>query len=75
MAKSWVERVQEQVRGVEFYFPQDERNPARGQYTVQGPTSEQAHSSVSIEHAAALFLSMWRKDEEAQKAAEELARG
>lgn len=70
----WLERVQREVRGVEFYFPADTRNPAPGNYSVVGPTTEVASSPISIVHAAMLFLSLFKKDEQARAAASALAR-
>ncbi len=71
-SSEWVERVQREVRGVEFFYPKDERNPVPGQYVVSGPTSVIAESGISIEHAAMRFLSL-RGDEGARRAAAELA--
>lgn len=65
----WLSKVQQLVKGVEFYFPNDDRNPAPGRFAVVGPTSEVAESGTSIEHAAMVFLSTFCGDEDARLAA------
>ncbi len=64
-AEYWMNRMQQMVRGFEFYGPRDAPNPAPGNYTVVGPLSEYRHSSHSIEHAAMLYLAQVLRDREA----------
>ena len=69
----WLNRVQSEIRGVEFFYPKDMRNPAPGHFAVVGPTSEVAQSGISIAHAAMLFLASFRNDDEARAAAADRA--
>jgi len=65
----WVEEVQRRFPGAEFFGPKDERSPLLGSYVVQGPTTEWAFSDISMEHAAASYLSSFYEDLEARAAA------
>jgi hypothetical protein len=69
----WLEYLQRKVRGIEFFFPNDERNPAPGSYAAVSPTSKVAQSSISVLHAALLYLSQFHSDEGARALAIRLA--
>lgn len=66
---SWVAKVQRTVPGAVFFYPHEMRNPSPGRYVVEGPTGERADSGTSLEHAAVLFLSVFKHDREARSAA------
>ena len=62
---SWAEQLQKKVRGAEFYGPRDAGNPVPGSWAVLGPLSEYRDSSISIEHAAQLYLAQVCRDPDA----------
>jgi hypothetical protein len=66
--RRWTYQLQALVRSVEFYTPQDGRSPAKGFFVCLGPTSEMTTSSVSIEHAALLYLANVCRDAVARDA-------
>jgi hypothetical protein len=65
---SWAEKLQERVKGVAYYGPKENANPAPGEWTVVGPTGKQMGSTVSIDRAAFMFLVHFVRDDEAREA-------
>lgn len=65
---SWTQRLQERVRAIEFYSPEDAGSPAQGWYACVGPTSEMTMSDQNMEHAALLYLATVVKDHDARVA-------
>ena len=69
---SWMRKLEKQVRGFELYEPMDPNNPAKGQYTIVGPTTEFRPSHKSFDHAALLYLAQVCRDRDAIQALNEL---
>lgn len=65
---SWAEKLQDKSKGVEFYGPNEPRNPSPHEWTVIGPTGKVMSSRVSIDRAALMFLAHFARDPEARAA-------